>query len=55
MNNEYLEPEEAECVLCHRHFPTDEMVEVEEGVYACETCAVNEYGWQPIPDELLME
>jgi len=32
------------CHQCGAWFDSAEMVEVEEGLWACETCAVEEYG-----------
>jgi len=47
--------EDKRCAICGQVFDPAEMVEVEEDLWVCETCAVNEYGWQPIPEELLQE
>ena len=47
------EYEDKRCALCGKVFDPAEMIEVEDGVFVCESCAVREYGWQPIPDELL--
>ena len=51
--SEFDELQDQTCVLCGGKFDPAEMVEVEDGVFVCEDCAVREYDYQGIPDILL--
>jgi len=39
-----LSPAPLRCAFCGEAFDPAEMVEVEDGLWVCETCAVEEYG-----------
>lgn len=58
MNEELDEFRDQPCALCGGKFDPAEMVEVEDGLLVCESCAVREYDYDPsatVPDVFLEE
>ncbi len=45
--NELDELQDQRCALCGGRFDPAEMIEVEDGVFVCEACAVREYDYDP--------
>ena len=45
--NEPDELQDQRCALCGEKFDPAEMIEVEDGVFVCEACAVREYDYDP--------
>ena len=56
MKEEPNELQDRICALCGQKFDPAEMIEIEDGIFVCEACAVREYGYDPdkaIPDIFL--